>query len=765
MKKKFMNLKWKKATSLLLSVVLAASLAACGKQEAADAETEKEYVYVPEYISLSEEENVNFYNMVMSGNSLYYISNSYDEESMTSETKLCEYSLETRTATDKPIMFGETRSINTYAVASDGSVYTVEYEWPEGPEGSYEEKNLLCKYDAQGAMVMEQDISKILQQDEYSAYVSGISLDAEGRIYMACDEKVCLFDAQGNYQGDIAIDNGWIQAVGTGKDGKVYMAYYDYNSQNGSNAVAELDFAAKQRGTVYANFPNSNGGRGLIPGVEKDFLINDGSRVYEYDLATQTSEEILTWLDCDINGNYVEYVGPLEDGRLVAVVSDWNTGESEIACLTKTNASEVPQKEQITIGTISDDSQLQAAAVAFNKQSDTYHINIKTYYDRNSQSENSWNDAITRLNNDIISGSNCPDIIDVSSLNVEQLAAKGVFEDLTPYLEKSTALSKDDFFENVLECYTYDGKLVSIPSTFMLSTIVGKTSEVGEEMGWTLEDMMAYSKEHPEAQLFHGASKAMMMYYMLSYNQDAFVDWATGECKFDSDEFKQVLEFVNSFPDEYEWSEDESSPPVKIQAGEVLLNMVTIYELNTIQEYEAMFGEPVTYIGYPTSDGGSGCYISASQLYAITSKSDNKDGAWAFIENFLCTEDENGYSWGLPTIKERFEKKVEEETKVEYVLDENGEPVLDENGEPIVSNGTSSIGYGDWEYTYHVVTEEEVAIIRELISVAQPASVSNDEIMNIINEEAEGYFQGQKSVDDVAGVIQSRVKLYVNENR
>ncbi len=50
--------------------------------------------------------------------------------------------------------------------------------------------------------------------------------------------------------------------------------------------------------------------------------------------------------------------------------------------------------------------------------------------------------------------------------------------------------------------------------------------------------------------------------------------------------------------------------------------------------------------------------------------------------------------------------------------------------------------------------------------MAEPSSATgNDEITNIITEEAEAFFKGQKSVSDVAGVIQSRVQVYVNENR
>ena len=49
---------------------------------------------------------------------------------------------------------------------------------------------------------------------------------------------------------------------------------------------------------------------------------------------------------------------------------------------------------------------------------------------------------------------NCPDILDLSGLNIKQLAAKGVFEDLNGYLEKSEKLSREDFLENILEAYT-----------------------------------------------------------------------------------------------------------------------------------------------------------------------------------------------------------------------------------------------------------------------------------------------------------------------
>ena len=41
----------------------------------------------------------------------------------------------------------------------------------------------------------------------------------------------------------------------------------------------------------------------------------------------------------------------------------------------------------------------------------------------------------------------------------------------------------------------------------------------------------------------------------------------------------------------------------------------------------------------------------------------------------------------------------------------------------------------------------------------------DQELMNIISEESAAFFSGQKSAKDVAAIIQSRVQIYVNENR
>ena len=53
-----------------------------------------------------------------------------------------------------------------------------------------------------------------------------------------------------------------------------------------------------------------------------------------------------------------------------------------------------------------------------------------------------------------------------------------------------------------------------------------------------------------------------------------------------------------------------------------------------------------------------------------------------------------------------------------------------------------------------------------LVKDARPYfSAEEDQVIRIISEEAAAYYSGQKGAEDVAGIIQNRVRLYVNESR
>ena len=62
-------------------------------------------------------------------------------------------------------------------------------------------------------------------------------------------------------------------------------------------------------------------------------------------------------------------------------------------------------------------------------------------------------------------------------------------------------------------------------------------------------------------------------------------------------------------------------------------------------------------------------------------------------------------------------------------------------------------------------TEEKVEQVRRALEDSQVPPLKTQPILNIICEEAEAYFSGAKSIEEVTPIIQNRVQLYLDERR
>ncbi|MBO5284071.1 MAG: extracellular solute-binding protein [Lachnospiraceae bacterium] len=765
---------YKKILALAAAAALALSLAACGGQETSEGPSEASgYIYVPEFVDLSSgEESLDMSSPKLLGTELYYYSYYWDEETEVGGYKFYRRSVETNETVELPLSFDLGEYDNYYPMGSvifdrEGNLFCL-IDASVSDEESYHEDYYLFKFDQEGNLLAKVDITEALSSGEDdSAYVQRAVVDSQGKIYAVLsgtgNSYVVAIDAEGNTLAKIDCNADWVSSIGVTQDDTVLISRYS-NTSSGMEVV-EVDVAGKALGRVHSNMPSSYNSDSLNPTADGGLLVNDGSKLWKYDLETETSEEILTWTDCNINGNYISMIEIMEDGRIAVLSENWSDGTKEIAFLTQEDASQVAQKQILTIATLDSSQSLQEAVVNFNKQSDTYQVRIETYYDANSEwTETKYQDAITALNN-AITGSNCPDIIDLSYGNPSAYVSKGLLVDLAPYLDSSSTVKREDLVEAVLEAYTYGDTLICIPDSFTMSTVMGRTSQLGDRSGWTVKEMMAFYEEHPDAELLNYATKSSILSLCLQYSSDAFIDYSTGKCSFDSQEFLDILEFANMFPKENEYSEEDESMPKKLSSGKLLLYSTSVYSMEEFQMNSLMFNEPITFIGYPTVDGSSGNYINGSNCYAITTKSSSPDGAWAFIESLLQYEPQpqwggmDNFSIRKDMLEESFAKAMEEN----MATDEDGNPVLDADGNPEVYP-KSTWGWDDWEAEIYAATPEQVQQIRDLMNNSKAAVNSDQTILSMILEEASPYFEGQKSAQEVAGVIQSRVQVYINEN-
>lgn len=763
------NCVYKRFLAFIMAAALALSMAGCGGQE--EEQQQDQYVYVPQFIDLSSgEEDIS--SVQLRGEDMYYRSYYWNEETEESGYKFYCRNLTTGETVELPLELKIEGADYCWPMGSlifdeEGNITCLVNASIRESEDEWREEYYVLKFDPECKLLSKQNITENLKvKGIENSYAQQVVVDKEGRLYALMGTEMnaylIVLDAEGNSLAEIDTGSDWLNAMGVTDDGRVLVTRY--SSTGPGMECLEVDVAGRTLGNPHSNMPSSYNSDGLSFTPDGDLLVNDGSRLLKYSLKTDTAEEILVWTDSNINGSYVRMIQMLEDGRIAVFSEDWSDDTREMAYLTRTEASQVAEKKVLTIGTLRSSQDLQRAVVNFNKASDTYKMRIVAYYDDNTEwTENKYQDAITALNNAITS-SNCPDLIDLSYGNVSSYVAKGLLVDLAPYLEKSS-VKREDLVESVLRAYTFEDTLVSIPTAFSISTIMGRTSQLSDRTSWTIRDIMDFAAQHPEAKLFNYSSKTDMLSTCLQYSSDAFINYDTGKCSFDSEEFVDILKFCNTFDTEASWDSEADSFPKQISDGRILLNDFRLYNMEYMQLYSLMFNEPVTFIGYPTVDGSSGNRINGENCYAITTKCDNPDGAWEFIESMLQYEPQSEWRsmHNFPVRRDMLEETFERAMKEEGQYDENGEIMLDENGDPMIRPKTTW-NYDGWETEIYAATPEQVQAVRDLIDNSTAATRNDQTILNIINEEAAAYFEGQKSAQEVVGVIQSRVQTYVSEN-
>ncbi|MDE6881396.1 MAG: hypothetical protein K2P20_08560, partial [Oscillospiraceae bacterium] len=436
--------------------------------------------------------------------------------------------------------------------------------------------------------------------------------------------------------------------------------------------------------------------------------------------------------------------------------------------------STLPQKTTLSYACMGLGYDVRNQIIEFNKASTQYRIEVMDYSEFNTGEDTSA--GLTKINTEILAG-RVPDILDASgSMPISQYGSKGLLEDLWPFIESDEEIGgRDGVMEKALQAAEQDGKLYRVFDLFDIRTVVGASRIVGERISWTLADLQNALAQMPEGCTIFGEedTKAAMLRNILACNMDSFVDWSTGSCSFDSPSFKSLLEFCNSFPAEFNWEDvnyDEwQDPDQRVSSGKQLLQSIYLDRFTSVQRYEAVFGGDVSFVGYPMEDGGIGSsfQIMGSRCFAMSSTSQNKEGAWSFIRQTLLPQLEDGEEYWLgdyPVNRKDFERYRDDSMTVTYLEDENGQPILDENGEPIQQAKESYwTSDSDTPVEFYAATQEDVDQVMELYNSITSIWSSSDSIFDIIQENVGAYFAGDRTVDDTATRIQSAVKLYIGE--
>ena len=588
---------------------------------------------------------------------------------------------------------------------------------------------------------------------------------ADGNFLFAADHALLAYSPEGQLLWQYT-SKDYIQQILTGKDGTLYFSCYDSKGL----ALTPFDAAAQKPGKAI-RLPNS--ALSLSVGAEHDFIYSSGPTCYGIDLASsEEGVKLFSWLDLDIATFMDHPVYTSADGSLHGYIREDGSGDFSAAFrlfrLEKVSADAVKEKKTLTLATLGLDYETKQQIVKFNRDSDDYHIEIKDY-SRVGGGEDLSAGAL-KLQTEILAG-NSPDLLDLSEIAVDRLAAKGLLEDLYPYLDADAELKREDFLPNVLAAAENNGKLVSTVSGFSIVTLAGAQSVVGDTVGWTYDACRSALADMPEGctALDPSTTRTDILNTCLMLDLNHFVDWATGSCSFEGEEFTSLLEFAKTFPAEEKGKDGaENADPfarvARIAEGSQMLIGLEMNDFSTSWVDSAIFtNQPYTYIGYPTAHGDSGNYISMNAGIAMSSSCREKDGAWQFLRAFF-TEDYQRGSSCIPSNKAALEYKLASAMEMHYEKDADGAFLLDDNGEKI-PQPVFEYSIAGYDIVYYALMPEVADQLLSLINGTTRILNFDANIIDIVDGQAEAFFQGQKSAEEVARLVQSKLNIYVNEQR
>ena len=850
--------KLKRLTALLLILVLALGLLGCSKKEGGEPapgtqtsepedpqkELEKklkgvekmklDHVYSVDYLKTAIEGDLNIQNVKEAAGAVYLtasFSREIPSEQHPGETEYIWGTELYRMAADgsltKLLTFTQeseydeenSRSresyVNNVSVAPDGTIWYLKEQylndWSDPENYIWEQHSSLVHADIQGNELLSiplDDLKDPAGTEDY-LYINQLIFAGNGNLLAQTGEGFIGLDPNGKvlYRSGADLQNAYIQNLCVTGSGRIIANVYKYNPNDytGSISLMEVDPAA---GKLTELAPlGANGYGNLYGGPGDTLIIGKPTGIDSYDLTTNTRTEVLNWLNCDMNANYVQNVVPLSDGRFLITEQNWRRDNSmKLAYMTPVGES--VEKYIIHFAALYLDENLTNSIISYNKQNDMFRIVFDDYSVYNTEED--YEAGLKQLNQEIISGK-IPDIFSMDGLPYDVYASKGLLLDLKARLENDPDLRMADFLENVFKALERDGKIYSIIPAFTLQTLAAKESLVGKTSGWTMEDLQKVIRANPQAAVFSETTRENALRILLEENMDAFIDPETGACSFNSPEFVQLLELVKTFPETIDWDKLYNDDPTywekqqgQYREGRTLLMNFYLSSYTNIRDLYYQFDSDCTFIGFPGAKG-SGAVIAPNMEIGISGRTKLDDQCWDFLRYLLSQEYQSDLGdWCFPVrleALEALETRAMTEEGSGYVVYNSvsgggmavyeTETAADEADTPDPAEGTEDgeatsgvlvpeesaspgdlepeepvapdPGYEDW--WSKPITQEMADKVTDVVKGAVQIYRQQTEVMAIIQEEAGAFFAGQKTAQAVADTIQSRVYLYVMESR
>lgn len=417
-------------------------------------------------------------------------------------------------------------------------------------------------------------------------------------------------------------------------------------------------------------------------------------------------------------------------------------------------------KSVITVGYIDELYPDSSSAISeFNQTSDDYYVVTKCY---SADYANSYavgmsaddyktvdiqksSEITNELAIDILNGEG-PDVI----LNIAgnaQLNNDLYLLDVAPFVDEE--LGDIELFDNVIDASKVGDSLYQIPLTFYVEGIWAESSLVKGEHGFTFAEYEDYVRNvcNGKNPIALNASRLDVLSRIMTSMSEEFFD-EDGNVDFQNEPFYEVAKYCkDNVPEFYVPSSDDLIYYDMVGYG-IAHDDNRVVDVYNIDSYLRAIGfnPNLDLYGIPSNDG-RGPSISIESSVAISAAAGDVDGAKELVK-FLVKWDQNTSftnSINVDVTRQISSKTIDNNNMVYDVSLEFDTPELLQI-------------QGIFRFEYDVVDD-----YIDILKTASTINSMDPNIMLIVREEIQAYFADQKSIEDVAFIIQDRAQTVIDE--
>ncbi len=457
------------------------------------------------------------------------------------------------------------------------------------------------------------------------------------------------------------------------------------------------------------------------------FLTANTEGIFFIDTENYTVLEKCNYLRNGINSIEIADTSFYNDNIILLSISDgkWR------ALLLSAEPENQNKKKELTLLTLQDYTAVQSA-MNFNNTNSDYSVQIINFY--NIYPDFNSDDPMSQLKLSLyLTDNNSIDLVDISLLSDwRDYAKKGFFYPLNDFISDDSSIRETDYFQNIFDGAKINGAIYFIPYSFSFRSLYGLTEYVGTSEIWEFEDFIDTIENYKDAPFMNATPEEALM-LLTDYYFEHFVDYEKRKADFDTSDFYRLLticDTVERIPN----TENPWSFEVLSESG-AIIDFAYLFGPEMVRAWGISGSDPIcTLKGFPSEK--EDCLYEATfsrhTAFAIPLSSENKEGAWQFIEYLHSNYDEIQFLTDIPAKKEWAEIRTK-------------------NVVPSLLVGKDKL------------LEEEIAKWNEILPLAYIRDFDQSEIINIVNEEAAAFFAGVKTAEETAYIIQQRVQLYLNE--